>query len=335
MEKTPDGMRALARQILDAVDRDPSPPEGGARERAQSCRAAAQRLHDLPDVVPWDWVTVPWLEGVESTIEPVAATLDVYASREDHSVPFPLGWPEVTSMWAALTPFMPAVPGRSGEDLAEEVTRFRSSAEGVLESIRADADGVSKAVAEVKDRLDELETARQESVSLLQQDQAALQATITEQTTRLEAAIRDNQAQFSTAQESHREQFTAVVEDARAKLQTATDAIGAEAGARAEEATATARAHVDDLARLEEMATRSYDAITTASVAGFFQKEANDQGDAANKWRRFGVIVLVLFSLVAIGELLLGDASPSLKHTAARLPFALAVAALAGYALRE
>jgi hypothetical protein len=92
---------------------------------------------------------------------------------------------------------------------------------------------------------------------------------------------------------------------------------------------------LENLESLESKATKSYQAVSTASVAGFFQTEADKQRIAANVWRIVGVVVLGAFAFAAVLELVLGEASPSIEHTAARLPVAIAVAALATYALRE
>lgn len=89
------------------------------------------------------------------------------------------------------------------------------------------------------------------------------------------------------------------------------------------------------LDEIETKATKSFNAIGTASVAGFYQAEANKQRKAANVWRIVGVGVLAIFALAAVMELIFGDPSPSLEHTLARLPIAAAVAALAAYTLKE
>jgi hypothetical protein len=86
---------------------------------------------------------------------------------------------------------------------------------------------------------------------------------------------------------------------------------------------------------LEALATRTYQVVTNAATAGFFQNEANEQKDAANTWRRVGVAVLFVLVVVGAMELVFGASTPSLKHTAARLPIAVAGAALATYCLRE
>lgn len=156
-----------------------------------------------------------------------------------------------------------------------------------------------------------------------------------EQAARLEAAIRENQAQFSTAQEENRRVFSTLVNESRERLTSHTAEVQSDHETRIGALDASAKRTLKRMEDLEKQATRSFQATGTASVAGHFQTEANRQKNAANRWRTVAVATLFVFALAAAGELIFGDPTPSLKHSAARVPIALTVAAIAAIAFCE
>lgn len=333
--------RELASRVLHAVDTNPHPVETeDVRDRLASVRAAAHRISGLGDRVPWEWTTAPWLDALQAALNAVVAPLESYAAQpvagEGEAPPEPaLPWEQVAGLWAALGLFLPAIPGKVDEDLAAEVTAFRDSANAAMSTVSTQVEELEHALGDVDTKLKALEAARAEAIATLTARQAELEATITEQAARLEAAIRDNQAQFSASQETHRQEFAALVQDARETLTTSVTELEAQVNDQAERTRADLEHRVAALAELEQEARKSWDAVSTASVAGFFQTEANRQAKAANRWRLFGVAVLVVLAAVSLAELFLGDSTPSIEHTAGRLPFVFAAVGLAGYALRE
>jgi DNA-binding transcriptional MerR regulator len=188
-----EGMREVAERIIAAVDNDPHPPgDRFERQRLQTARAAAERLLVLADLVPYDWITAQWENSIESTIDPIAETLDAYVKAEEPAA-VPVSWQNLTEFWAVLGLFLPAVPGLLGEDLAREATAYRNYAEAEVERLRTKALGVEKEIEGIAARLDELDQARAEALAQLHARKTETEATVAEHVARLDAAIRQNQ----------------------------------------------------------------------------------------------------------------------------------------------
>lgn len=323
-----------ARRIVAAIDQNHHELDEREQERLQALRAAGERLLAVCQVVPYEWVTAQWENVFEGTVDPVVAALESFVSSDPPSA-FPITWQHVTHVWGMVQTMLPAVPGLLDEDLAQEVTAFRKHALAELNRIREAAASSSVAIDEQTTRLTELDQARRESIAHFDARRVEIDTTINEHVTRLEAAIRQNQDQFSNAQESNRREFARLLEEGRESLKEGEAALQSDMRKMLDSTSTDAHRVLERLAELERKATKSYQAVGTASVAGFFQTEANEQRKAANRWRLAGVLALVLFAVAAVLELFIGDATPSLEHTAARLPIAIAVAALATYCLRE
>jgi hypothetical protein len=329
------GLKDISARIMRAVDQNPhaSALDGMEREIVASVRAASRRLHDVVGVVPWEWVPSDWLDAASEAFDPIVRAIENHVG--DEAGHLALSWSNATAAWAAVANFLPAVPGAAHENLAEEVSAYRSSVAKLVDEVRESIKTEHAHVAEVGERAGAVGAEYERFIERVQVREQNFEATIAEQSARLEAAIRENQAQFSQAQEMNRERFAQVLDEARQQLEADSDAMRTKSESRAAQYNDAAKNSLKHLKQLEVLATRTYQVVSNATTAGFFQNEANDQKQAANTWRLVGVSALVLIVVLGAFELFLGDATPSLEHSAARLPIALAGAALATYCLRE
>lgn len=335
---TRDEILGTADELVRLVEASDHPPtEREARDLADATLAAARRIATVVRAVPWPWASTTWIDAFQQAFVPARDGVRDYLSEspEERDPAWPLTWEQVGELWAAVALWLPALPLPDAEAGVGDLADYRQRLDRVVDEFARRVGESAEETQALRQQIEELDAHRQRIEEELAAQRQSFETNVAEQTGRLEAAIRQNQEQFSAAQENRSQEFASALTDARDQLRAAVDDVAQEGRSRIGTAEAEAAAALQRLAELERKATRSYHAVGTASVAGHYQAEANRQRSAANIWRIVGMIVGIGTALAGVAELLLGDASPSLDHTVARLPIFLLFAAVAAIAFRE
>jgi 23S rRNA pseudoU1915 N3-methylase RlmH len=325
---------AVATHIEEALDADPHPPtDADEQERVQATRGAATRLKEFLKRTPTEFIPPMWFDGIEASFNQAAAEAESYTSNPEPS-PFPVSWQRVNEMWHALTPFLAAIP--PADTVTEDAATFRRSAGQLIRRLTDEVTETKNQLEPVRARLEDLDQQRAVAVDGLNNRMANFEATINEQTSRLEEAIRANQVQFSEAQERRNTDFSQMLDERRAAFDAAVTENQVNLNLAVESIKTEAAEDLEAIEDMQRKATESYSALGTATIAGYYQKDANDQNEAANTWRLIATGALAMVVLALIAEFfLVSEGDFSLETTLARLPVALAFAALAAFAGQE
>lgn len=303
------------------------------RGQVESVAAAAVRLRQVFDRTPPGFDPPAWSLAIEGAFDPVLAALEAFVPAAEEPREFPIGWNEVERLWGALGHFLPAI--LSDESVAEDAASFRRSAGQLLRRISDEVEAVGKEVADREAELSEIKQQQDEAIARLQEKQNSLDVTITEQATRLEQTLRDHQAEFSESQERQRVQFEEALAGHREALDQERSESADLARARVSDIERAGEEVAARLSELEQSALRSYSTIGEASVSGYFQRHADRELRAANRWRLTAVCVFVVAAVGTLLELALQGGSLSWEDTRSRLLLAIPLSALAGFAVAE
>lgn len=323
----------LAKQLLDAVESNTHAPTGDdERMRLEAAEAGGRRLRHLIARTPWAFIPPAWLDEIETAFDPVIADLKAYADADD-AIPLAVTWREIERMWASLLPLVPAALPE--ESVSEDATAFRRSAAQLIRRLSDHVEQAKGEVAKLQTQVQELGEEREAQAARLKAEVESLETTIAEQSDRLEQAIRSNQEQFSAAQERHRQEFSDQLAEFQTALANARKEAERETTLAVDNMTAEGRERLKDIEAIEEKATKSYNVIGTASVAGHFQNDAENEHTQAVGWRFAAVAGFLLIGLGAVIELLASGGSLGWAETRSRIPVVLALGAFAAYAVAE
>lgn len=324
----------LADRILAAIERiHPVPKDGDEQMRLAAVRAASQRLKQILARVSWDVVTPSWLAGVEGAFDPVVAAVEQRAATSEEAAALEVEWGEIDRLWSALSPFLPALLPE--ESVSEDAAAFRRSAGQLIRRLTDEVDEATRRVEDLRGRLEQVSAERDSAIEQIRQHQTTLETTISEQSERLEQALRETQQQFAEAQDERQSQFSQELDQHKAVLEKLVHDAGTQTGDAVAQAERDAKEARDRIFELEQNALKSYNTIGNASVAGYYQRHADDEGKQANLWRWIAVAVFVAAVVGVLIELILRNGTLAWDETRSRLLLVLPLGALATFAVAE
>ena len=313
-------------------------------------RSVARYVRSLLDRSDPNLVVLSRLSNLQNQLQSVASELDAFQSngQVQHLVNGSNNCDNVLAQIDGL----PAVA--SPEDVGgirEDVASFRKSAAAYLRGVESEAQSLRDALQQSRQRADELANELQEQKGRLDQAIAQFQQlsqdAISKQQTQANEALGQWQSQFSEAQERRANEFQQELKGVVDELEEKTD----QAVKQIDELLDRARRQVEEMSsglsdradrliselesKLED-ARRIVNVIGNVGMTGDYQRNAEDQRKAANRWR-WAAIVLFVAAAAAVA-LLLGFLVPDelgVAGTIRRAVVALLLAAPAYYAAQQ
>jgi hypothetical protein len=218
------------------------------------------------------------------------------------------------------------------QSLGQQLVSFNKEAEELSAQAESIRQGLATLTAEAAQRgtdldaeIEALQARSTEKLAAFDAQIEALQAQVTAAVARQDASVLQYQEQFSTAQERRGTEFTTFVQESKG---TFTE-IRTKLTADAQEQIMALRGEVDKAKELVSV-------FAGAGTANAFGKEAKEQADQANNWRKIA-IVLAIIGAIAAGILIIafGNKNASVAEVVGKLAVTVVVAGAAGYAATQ
>lgn len=313
-------------------------------------RSVSRYSRSLLDRSNPDLVVLSRLANLQNQLQSVVNELDAFNSNgnSQHLVNAANNCDNVLGQVAGL----PAVVlSEDVGEIREDIASFRKSAAGYLRGVDSEAKNLRNSLKKSGGRADELAKEIQDQKGRLDQAIAQFQQqsqdTVSKQQTQATESLNQQQAQFSDAQEKRANQFQDELRKATDEMDKAVDKAGQTMDGLVKRVTREAEQLIegasdksDDLtAQLEEKleeARRIVNVVGNVGMTGDYQRNAEAQRKAANRWRWAASGLFVLAA--AMVALLLGFFAPAelgVAPTIRRAVIAVVLAAPAYYAAQQ
>jgi hypothetical protein len=297
-------------------------------------------------------VSVPHLDEIAHLADSALASLDAYSKSKDDS-----NWNAADlaaeGIVQACLKLPPIRAAKEVEGVQESVVRFRRSAGQYLrkledkatevrKSLDALAEKVGKHEADVAAQVTRLDTAIQTFISESTQSEAGRSAQFTEaeasRKSAFDEAEKARNAELSAQITATAEQLAAHVSASTEAFEQLRESADSEFSVLLERQRTEAEAIMADLATLKESAKESVGIIAATGMAGGYERTANEEKAAADRWRRIAAaafVGVIGFALLSVFWPLLVEGGADWEGVAAKIYASLTFALLAAYAGRE
>lgn len=337
-------------ELLDETENRLSEAGTEAVESHARTRSVSRYSRSLLDRSNPGLVALSRLANLQNQLQSVSNELDAFNSNGNaqHLVNAANNCDNVLGQVAGL----PAVVlSEDVGEIREDIASFRKSAAGYLRGVDSEAKNLHNSLKKSGERADELTREIQDQKGRLDQAIAQFQQqsqdTVSKQQNQATEILNQQQAQFSDAQEKRANQFQDELRKTTDELDKAVEKAGQTVDGLVERVTREADQLIegtsgksDDLmAQLEEKleeARRIVNVVGNVGMTGDYQRNAEAQRKAADRWRWAAIGLFVLAA--AMVALLLGFFAPTelgVAPTIRRAVIALILVVPAYYAAQQ
>ena len=339
LQRLDEALRSVPEEIRSQADYwEPS----GGLPRAQ---AVVETLGGLVHAADARLVSPEVLNAVNGQVEAALALANVLSGDQA----FLTMSQHLDNALAASSGLMPALVlpremARIGRTLGGALT---TRASDLRERVQAIEGAVSEAQRQVAVLRAESDEALRGATHAVEARLAMLSAAVDEHRAHVESIGQTFEQQFSASQAAREAEFAANQTEVSATVTNTLAAVQASAddiNKRISDAGATLLAEkgdeldaaVSDVEAKHRRVVDLYNAIVDGGTAGSFGKEASEQSDQANTWRRVAVTFATVAALVAITTVLVAARDDvSLKATISTVALSLALGGIAAYAANQ
>jgi DNA repair exonuclease SbcCD ATPase subunit len=220
----------------------------------------------------------------------------------------------------------PQIKDKYMKGTLQTAKRYQEDAEAAIEEVREDLRGVSETRKELRDELLATQAELEQVRALVAEQAAAQQKTVATQIERLDAALNGHQDTFSRAEIERGEKFSTALTELEEELKSL-----------ASKQMTEGERHIASLVELKEKATLLVDAVGLTATATEYGKYAEEQRNAANKWRIVAASAFIASFALFLVVVLFGHVTGDLpwQQVALRAGASVALLGLGLYASRE